>query len=61
MRFTIRDLLWLMVVVGVTLMGFANARQIGALTERWCVNIWNEMVTTGRPPLTGRDSVQPEP
>ena len=59
-RFLIRDLLWLTVVVGILFSGFGNARPVAALIERWSANVWDGMVKTGRPPLMGRDSVQPD-
>jgi hypothetical protein len=56
MRFTIRDLLWLTVVVAVAFAGIANYRQLTTVVERWSASVWND-VSQMEPPLMGRKSV----
>ncbi len=56
MRFTIRDLLWLTVVVAVAFAGIANYRQLTTVVERWSAAVWND-ISQMEPPLMGRKSV----
>jgi hypothetical protein len=58
MRFTIRDLLYLMVVVGVAFSGTANYPAIKALTKAACDRVWLQVQDFV--PLSGRASVPPE-
>ena len=58
-RFTIRDLLWLTTFVAISLAGFANSRQVAAMS-RWLNDaVAKEAVKVG-PLLMGRESVEPE-
>jgi hypothetical protein len=50
MRFTLRDLLWLMVVVGLTV-GWCldhreHERSVESAYDRWCIDVLSEVIKT---------------
>jgi hypothetical protein len=59
-RFTIRDVLWLMVVVAVLCGSYRNSvTAIGALEVR-CGKVWDQFFAGMGPPLMGSRTAPPE-